>query len=92
MTERLTHCDKCGSKIEDGRCSCGIWYERGEQPPEHQIIQYAIEAYTRMYASGKAPSVFTADHFSGSCIALFRGNYEDCMKVSDFIESLQEGK
>jgi len=83
----LDTCDKCLTKIENNRCSCGIWYDgKKEQPAFIQTLERAIYAYNFQADQGEMGDCFTADHFTGTCIALFKGEYGDAMKVRDFIE------
>jgi hypothetical protein len=28
----MTHCDMCGTKIENGKCGCGTWFSEEEMP------------------------------------------------------------
>ena len=83
--ERLTNCDKCHSKIENGKCSCGFWYENNKAPPFSKCLERAIESFNFQYDQGQIGEIFSGDHHSGTCIILFRGNYEICMKVKNYI-------
>jgi len=79
-------CDKCKSKIVDGKCDCGVWYEKKEQPLFAENLERAMLAYNEL---GTFDPI-SGDHHSGSCIVLFKGKYEDCEEVKKFIGSLKE--
>jgi hypothetical protein len=79
-------CDKCGSDILMNRCSCGHWFERGEQPKYLADMEKIILEFNK---SGK--TMFGADHHSGSCIVLFKGSEQDLGKVVLFIHQLMNG-
>lgn len=75
-------CDKCGSDILMGRCSCGYWFEQiKEMPIEAQRINQVLEDFIK---SGK--DIQSSDHHSGVCLVLFKGDYQKCMRVVDFIQ------
>ena len=77
-------CDKCGSDILMGRCSCGEWYENGKAPPLANILEKAILEFNKT-----GSEVLSGDHHSGSCIILFKGDHKKCMKVKKFVEELE---
>jgi len=85
--EKLINYDKCGSKIEDGRCSCGYWYEKGKEPPFSKCLEAAIQAFNFQYDQNNM-HIFSGDHFSGTSFILFKGDYKMCMKVCDYVEEL----
>lgn len=86
-TER-THCDKCKSKIYNGKCSCGFWYQKDKQPEVLKTFERAIFAYDFHCEEHNNRLPLSMDHYTGNCAVYFKGNYEDCMKVKEFINSL----
>jgi len=78
-------CDKCGSKIKDGICDCGIWYEPEEIPEYIRIFELAMTTYDRMEIS---EPISSEKIVSGTCIVLFKGDYDMCEKVKKYIETL----
>jgi hypothetical protein len=86
--KKQTHCDKCFSKIEEGKCSCGWWYEPNELPVESKFIEIAIETFDFFRDQGKFGDIVSGDHHSGTNIIIFRGDYEMCQKARSFIEAL----
>lgn len=83
--EKHSQCDKCGTEIIDGECSCGFWYNNEETPNIAKTLEHAIMAYDSLNDN----SPLTGDHHSGNCIALFKGDYETCQLVKEFIVSLK---
>ena len=77
------NCDKCGSKIIDGKCECGIWIETQDQPEHLVMFERAMVAYNRM----NIDHPISGDHHTGTCIILFKGDYELCEDVKKYIES-----
>lgn len=75
-------CDKCNCKIIEGRCDCGIWIKPEEPIDPLTPLEDAIIAYNRM----NIDYPLTGDHHSGTCIVLFKGDYDLCKKVKKFIE------
>lgn len=68
-----------------GECSCGHWYEAGKCPAYMDIYEKAILEFNK-----QNKFISSSDHFSGSCMVLFKGDYAKCMKVVDYIESLKD--
>lgn len=85
MMDKHTHCDKCGSLISNGKCSCGFWYDHKDKPPMMEVLERAILAYDFFCEQNNCENPITGDHHSGNAIALFKGDYADCMKVKEFI-------
>jgi len=79
------NCDKCGSLIENGKCSCGLWYEDHEKPLFTKQCEVAMESFNELYKKGQIGNIMSGDHHSGTCIIMFKGDYDDCMVVKDFI-------
>lgn len=80
----MINCDMCGSKIEDGRCSCGEWKSAEEM--ENDPMKLAIEKFDSMKQlclSGDAPHL-------GCAVVFFRGDYNDCLKVKQFIYEMKK--
>jgi len=84
MDER-THCDKCEGLISEGRCPCGFWFNTKDQAFS-VTMEKAIYAYDHMCEQYQTFIPFTGDHYSGNCVAFFKGDYELCLKVKAFIE------
>ncbi len=85
----MNECDKCKGEILNGKCDCGNWYDKENVPNFAKTIEKSIYAYDHMCEQSNNSSPFTGDHYSGNCIALFKGNFEDCQKVKEFIKSLK---
>jgi len=77
-------CDKCHSDIINNECSCGTWFEEVDHPTQTKIFEEAILEYNKM----NLDCPLTGDHHSGTCIILFKGNYEMSQQVKEFIENL----
>lgn len=70
----------CGSKIEDGKCDCGIWIANPDCP-----IRKGLESFhdmKRMTLTADAPHL-------GCAVVYFRGDYNDCQKVQKFIYGMK---
>ena len=78
-------CDKCGSDILMGECSCGKWFEPGEIPESMQVFERAIIEFNE---SGK--DIRSGDHHSGSCFVFFKGDYAKVQMVIDFIQKIEQ--
>lgn len=79
----IINCDMCGSKIQDGKCSCGIWTSKEEM--ENDVMKKAVEKFHDMKKftlTGDAPHL-------GCAVIFFRGDYNDCKKVEKFIYSIK---
>lgn len=76
-------CDMCGSKIENGECECGTWKSTEEMKGDH--INAAMEQFHEMKRF-----IMTSDtpHL-GVAAVYFRGDYNDCLKVHDFIKQMK---
>lgn len=81
-------CDKCGSTILDSKCSCGYWVNHDQKLTK--IFEKAIFAYDFLCDQNSDDSPLSMDHHLGSCIILFKGDYEKCMKVKQFISEFDE--
>lgn len=86
MIEKLTHCDKCGSKINNGRCDCGQWVDDYTQVPFMKLLEQCIYGYDHECEQSGSNGPMSGDHHSGNCFVFFKGDYELCMKVKDFIK------
>jgi len=80
----MDKCDKCGSDILMGECSCGKWYGEANHPEHMKTLERAILDFNR---SGK--DISSGDHHSGSCFVFFKGDYQKCMNVVKLIEQLE---
>ena len=82
----LENCDKCGSKIINNECSCGVWtdsYDEVAAPYKYlpDLFEFFLE--------NKEFEYFSSDYHKGICVVFFKGDYEMCMKVNAYIEHLQ---
>lgn len=79
----MDKCDICGTKIEDGKCPCGIWLSKKEF--EENPFKKALDHFHEMkqaIVTGDAPHL-------GSAFVFFRGDYKDCKKVQEFIYQMK---
>lgn len=79
----LTNCDMCGTKIENGRCSCGEW--KSLEEVKDDPMRLAIEQFHEMRQftlTGDSPHL-------GCAVVFFRGDYNDCRKVEKFIYQMK---
>lgn len=77
------NCDMCGSKIEDGKCSCGTWQSKEEM--QDCPMRKSIEKFHDMRKfslTGDSPHL-------GCAVIYFRGDYNDCKKVQKFIYEMK---
>ena len=75
----MNKCDMCGYEIKDGRCSCSEW--KSEEQMKDFPIKKSLEAFhemDRLVLTGDAPHL-------GCAVVFFRGDYNDCEKVRQFI-------
>lgn len=82
-------CDKCHGKVIDGKCPCGVWLDTKDVSNFTRLIQTVLLGYDYLYDHNLIGSSFSSDHFSGNCMILFRGDYDLCMKVRDFLAEEQ---
>lgn len=54
-----------------------------------KVYGKSILAFNFLYEQKKIGKMLTMDHFSGTCMILFKGDFEDCKKVRAFIEELK---
>lgn len=80
-------CGKCKSSIIKGKCDCGWWWEKDEQPDALKTFERAILAYDHLREQDGTNSPLTMDHNTGNCMILFKGDYEMCVKVREFIDN-----
>lgn len=79
----MTNCDMCGSKIKDGKCTCGIWKSAEEM--QDDPMKLALEKFhemRRFTLTGDAPHL-------GCSVIFFRGDYDDCLKIQKFIYQMK---
>lgn len=79
----IANCDMCGSEIEDGKCTCGIWKSAEEMQGDPMIL--ALEKFhemKRFTLTGDAPHL-------GCGVIFFRGDYNDCLKIQKFIYQMK---
>lgn len=77
------NCDMCGTEIQNGRCSCGTWKSAEEM--KDNPIKKGLEEFHDM-----KQLTLTADmpHL-GCAVVYFRGDYNDCKKVEEFIYQMK---
>lgn len=81
-------CDKCKSKIIDGKCDCGEWFETLDEM--NTAVSQARSFFPALLAFNDFNTdLIGGDHFSGSCFVFFKGDFEMCQKVKAFIRNLQ---
>lgn len=79
----MKNCDMCGSLIIEGKCSCGVW--KGSEEMKDCPIKKSIEKFHDM-----KQFTLTADApFLGCAVVFFRGDYNDCKKVEQFIYNMK---
>lgn len=80
----ITKCDMCGSKIIENKCNCGIWVDAdiAEKDPYKLAIEKFHES-KQFTMTGDAPHL-------GAAVVFFRGDYNDCKKVEQFIHQLKK--
>ena len=79
----FTHCDMCGSKIENGKCSCGTW--KSNEETKDCPMKKALEKFHDMKRC-----TLTADCPHLGCgVVFFRGDYNDCKKIEKFIYEIK---
>ena len=73
----------CGTKIENGKCSCGTWksVEEMKDCPLKKSIEYFHDMKCFTF-TGDAPHL-------GCAVVFFRGDYNDCQKVQQFIYKMK---
>jgi hypothetical protein len=85
MTEKRTHCDKCLSLIQDGQCLCGVWVDNYKDVTIMSLLEKCIYFYDHHCEQHNDTTPMSGDHFTGNCYIFFKGDYEYCMKVKQFI-------
>ncbi len=83
-------CDKCQSSIIHSKCNCGYWYQKGQEPSFFKTLERAIMAYDHLWEQNSSSKPISGDHYSGNCIIPFKGNYDTCEKVKEFIELMKK--
>ncbi len=78
-------CDKCGCWIINGQCSCSFWFRPGREPPFLKTLERAILSYDHACEQTGENEPLVGDHYSGTCIVLFKGTAEDAACVKQFI-------
>ena len=79
----ITKCDMCGSEIINSKCNCGSWF--CEEDMKDDPIKKSIEKFhemKRFTLTGDAPHL-------GCAVVFFRGDYNDCKKVQEFIYKMK---
>ncbi len=79
----MDNCDMCGTKIEHGKCSCGVWLSKEEM--QNNPLKNSIEYFHDMK---KFTLTSDAPHL-GVAVVFFRGDYYDCKKVEKFIHQMK---
>lgn len=77
------NCDMCGGKIIENQCNCGVWQTTEEL--KDCPVRKSIEHFKEMKCF-----TLTADapHL-GCAVVFFRGDYNDCKKVQEFIHKMK---
>ena len=73
----------CGTKIENGKCSCGEWKSAEEE--KDNPFKLSLEKFYEMKQfclSSDAPHL-------GVAAVFFRGDYVQCQQVIDFIKKIK---
>ena len=78
-------CDKCLSEIHNGKCPCGWWYEADKAPLDVRIFEKAILTYDLLCKKHKHNDPLSCDSHNGCAMVFFRGNYQDSLKVKQYI-------
>ncbi len=80
----MKNCDMCGTEIKNGECSCGSWKSKEEMKdnPIVKSIEYFHEM-RRLCLTADAPHL-------GCAFVFFRGDYNDCEEVQDFIYKMKD--
>lgn len=79
----MKNCDMCGSEIIDQKCSCGQWITKKET--QNHPLKKALD-----YFHNQNQMILTSDSPHLGCAAVFfRGDYNDCMKISEFIKKMK---
>ena len=79
----MNKCDMCGSDIVENKCSCGTWKSAEEMKDDPMKI--GVEAFHKMNRF-----TFTGDSpHLGCAVVYFRGDYNDCQKVQQFIYEMK---
>lgn len=74
----------CGSKINEGKCSCGTWINAEEM--ENNPLKLALDQFNEMRRftmTGDAPHL-------GCAFVFFRGDYNDTKKVEKYIYEMKK--
>jgi len=83
------NCDKCNGPIKDGECSCGIWYDNGDDLP---LVLKLIKQSTSEFEKLHVNLLGFDDVPSGTAGVFFRGDFEMCEKVKDYVKKLQNNE
>lgn len=81
----LENCDKCRSKIENGKFSCGIWLEDHEKSQDMKDLEVVLKYFANQ-CNENGKYILSMDHHSGACMILFMGDYHDGMVVTNFMK------
>lgn len=88
---KIKKCDKCGGWInKKGECSCGYWIENYRDLKPLQIFERALLCYDNIQEQSNNDSPISGDHWSGNCYVFFKGDYELCELVKNFIEEQKD--
>lgn len=84
---KINNCDMCGIPIKEGKCECGQWFDSSAEMPSHMIsMKKALDDFHKLEKftiTGDIP------HLGVACV-YFRGDYNDCKRVEDFILSMKK--
>jgi len=85
-------CDKCHTKILEGKCECGIWIETHEKCQTMLDQEKVLIDFSNKNKQDNTLRVISMDHHSGSCMILFMGDYHDCYVIRDYMERMGIGE
>jgi hypothetical protein len=92
----MENCDKCGSKIVqqgEGRfCACGEWLHESECPPTVNAFEHAILVFNELARQWGNDAPISADHWTGTCMIMFKGDAKDCEHLKHIIKLMRENK
>lgn len=75
----MDECDKCLSKIENGKCDCGEWFDMDDPAVSDRLVYFdALTAFKKSLDEGKVRPVMGSD-LAGEDIQmlLFKGSSDD---------------
>lgn len=81
-------CDKCRGWInETGECLCGYWIENYRDSSPLLIFERALLCYDNICEQQNQNNPISGDHWTGNSYVFFKGDYELCELVREFIKN-----